>query len=104
MISITAPADGRFRVHLPDGPIDLDAQETALERARKAARQLAHDRAKCGANAIEVAIAEDVRLVQLAPTNSCSSRPLSMPRQAAAGDISIGQTVPSVKLSAQLLA
>ena len=68
MISITAPADGRFRVHLPDGPIDLDAQETALKRARKAARQLAHDRASsAGASAIEVAIAEDVRLVQLGP-------------------------------------
>ena len=68
MISITAPADGRFRVHLPDGPIDLDAQETALERARNAARQLAHDRASsAGASAIEVAIAEDVRLVQLGP-------------------------------------
>ena len=68
MISITSPADGRFRVHLPDGPIDLDAQETALERARKAARQLAHDRASsAGASAIEVAIAEDVRLVQLSP-------------------------------------
>jgi N-methylhydantoinase A/oxoprolinase/acetone carboxylase beta subunit len=68
MISITAPADGRFRVHLPGGPIDLDAQEPALERARKAARQLAHDRASsAGASAIEVTIAEDVRLVQLGP-------------------------------------
>jgi N-methylhydantoinase A/oxoprolinase/acetone carboxylase beta subunit len=68
MISITAPADGRFRVHLPGGPIDLDAQEPALERARKAARQLAHDRASsAGARAIEVTIAEDVRLVQLGP-------------------------------------
>ena len=68
MISITAPADGRFRVHLPGGPIDLDAQEPALERARKAARQLAYDRASsAGASAIEVTIAEDVRLVQLGP-------------------------------------
>ncbi len=68
MICITAPTDGRFRVHLPDGPIDLSVQEAALEQARKAARQLAHDRARsAGARAIDVAISEDVRIVQITP-------------------------------------
>ena len=68
MISITAPADGKFRVHLPEGPIDLEVQESALERARMAAQRLAHDRASsAGASSIEVAITEDVRLVQLSP-------------------------------------
>ena len=68
MISITAPADGKFRVHLPEGPIDLEVQETALERARMAAERLAHNRASsAGASSIEVAITEDVRLVQLGP-------------------------------------
>ena len=68
MISITAPADGKFRVHLPEGPIDLEVQESALERARMAAQRLAHDRASsAGASSIEVAITEDVRLVQLGP-------------------------------------
>jgi N-methylhydantoinase A/oxoprolinase/acetone carboxylase beta subunit len=68
MISITAPADGKFRVHLPEGPIDLEVQESALERARMAAERLAHDRASsAGASSIEVAITEDVRLVQLGP-------------------------------------
>ena len=68
MISITAPADGKFRVHLPEGPIDLEVQENALERARMAAQRLAHDRASsAGASSIEVAITEDVRLVQLGP-------------------------------------
>ena len=68
MISITAPADGKFRVHLPEGPIDLEVQESALERARMAAKRLAHDRASsAGASSIEVAITEDVRLVQLGP-------------------------------------
>jgi N-methylhydantoinase A/oxoprolinase/acetone carboxylase beta subunit len=68
MISITAPADGKFRVHLPEGPIDLEVQESALERARMAAERLAHDRASsAGASSIEVAITEDVRLVRLGP-------------------------------------
>ena len=68
MISITAPTDGKFRVHLPEGPIDLNVQEAALQEARKAARQLAHNRASsAGASTIEVAIAEDVRMVQLSP-------------------------------------
>ena len=68
MISITAPADGKYRVHLPDGPVDLDTQEAALELAQRGARRIAHDRASsAGACAIEVAIAEEVQLVQLTP-------------------------------------
>ena len=66
MISITAPTDGKFRVHLPSGPIDVEAQDTALERARTAAHQLAYDRASsAGASVIKVAITDDVRLVEL---------------------------------------
>ena len=103
MISITAPADGRFRVHLPEGPIDLDAQEAALERAQAAL--LAHDRASsAGASAPRWRL-PGCAAFSSALTNSCSSRPLSMPRQAASrADISIGQTVQLVNLSAQLLA
>ena len=68
MISITTPSDGKYRVHLPDGPVDLNSQEAALKRARIRAHQMAHDRASsAGASAIEVTIAEEVRQVQLSP-------------------------------------
>ena len=66
MISVTQPAEGRFRVHLPSGPRDLNVMEDALAAAREEASQLAEDRAsKAGANSINVEISEDIKLVQL---------------------------------------
>ncbi|MBT6121756.1 MAG: hydantoinase/oxoprolinase family protein, partial [Candidatus Puniceispirillum sp.] len=66
MISVTQPNEGKFRVHLPDGPVDLGHMEDALTKARDAAHQLASDRAKnAGASQIDVTLTEDVKLVPL---------------------------------------
>ena len=66
MISVTQPSEGRFRVHLPDGPKDLGVMEEALAAAREAAARLAEARAaKAGASAVTVTLDEDVKLVPL---------------------------------------
>ncbi|MGB2492790.1 MAG: hydantoinase/oxoprolinase family protein, partial [Candidatus Puniceispirillum sp.] len=66
MISVTQPSEGKFRVHLPDGPVDLGVMEDALTRARDAAHRLASDRAiNAGASQIDVTLNEDVKLVTL---------------------------------------
>ena len=66
MISVTQPAEGRYRIHLPGGPKDLGVMEDALAQARDAASQLAEDRArKAGASAVTIDISEDIKLVPL---------------------------------------
>jgi hypothetical protein len=70
MISVTQPNEGKFRVHLPDGPVDMGIMEDALTRARDAAHQLASDRAKnAGASKIDVTLTEDIKLVTLSADN-----------------------------------
>ena len=66
MISVTQPSEGRFRIHLPDGPMDVGVMEDALAAARDAAAALAESRAaKAGASSVSVTLEEDVKLVPL---------------------------------------
>ena len=68
MITVTQPANGKFRVHLPQGPVDFGIMEEALENARMAAKQLATTRAKsagAGATAIDIKMTENIKLVPL---------------------------------------
>ena len=66
MISVTQPSEGRFRIHLPDGPRDVGVMEDALAAARDAAAALAESRAtKAGASSVTVTLDEDVKLVPL---------------------------------------
>ena len=66
MISISQPSEGKFRVHLPEGPVDLSDMDLALERARDAAHTLATARAKsAGAQSIEITLSENIKLVPL---------------------------------------
>ena len=66
VISITQPAEGRFRVHLPDGPKDFGDMQAALDLARDAASNLASNRANsAGAQDVRVTLEEDVKLVPI---------------------------------------
>ena len=66
VISVTQPAEGRFRVHLPGGPKDLGEMQAALDLARNAARDLATSRAtKAGAPQVTVTLEEDIKLVPI---------------------------------------
>ena len=67
MISITQPVEAKFRVHLPDGPIDKLSLDDALSLARKIVTQLAKDRARqAGAQNVNVHLEEDIKLVPIA--------------------------------------
>ncbi len=66
MISITQPAETKFRVHLPDGPVDKLSLDDALSLARITASKLAKDRAKrAGADTINIDLDEDIKVVPL---------------------------------------
>jgi len=66
VISVTQPAEGRFRVHLPDGPKDLGEMAAALDLARDAAKNLATARAtKAGAMQVTVTVEDDIKLVPI---------------------------------------
>ncbi len=66
VISVTQPTEGRFRVHLPDGPKDLGEMGAALDLARGAATDLATSRASsAGADVVSVTLDEDVKLVPI---------------------------------------
>ena len=66
VISVTQPTEGRFRVHLPDGPKDLGEMEAALDLAREAVTNLATTRAtSAGAHHVSVTLDEDVKLVPI---------------------------------------
>jgi N-methylhydantoinase A/oxoprolinase/acetone carboxylase beta subunit len=66
MVSITQPAETKFRIHLAGGPIDKSSLDDALATARIAAKQLAEERAKsAGATKIDLNLEEDIKLVRL---------------------------------------
>ena len=68
MITVTQPTEGKFRVHLPQGPADFSIMDEALDKARKAAKELATSRAlSAGANAVKVETTERIKMVPLAP-------------------------------------
>lgn len=63
--SITAPSEGRFRVHLPDGPQDFAALDPALTCMETHLRQQALDAARAaGADDIELTVTRDIRTAQ----------------------------------------
>ena len=67
MITVTQPTEGKFRVHLPQGPADFSIMDDALDKARDVAKQLATSRAfRAGATAVEVEMTEQIKLVPLA--------------------------------------
>ena len=62
MITVTQPTEGKFRVHLPQGPADFGIMDEALDKAREAAKQLATSRAlSAGATAVEVEMTEQIK-------------------------------------------
>ena len=67
MITVTQPTEGKYRVHLPQGPADFDIMSEALDHARTGATQLAKSRAlSAGATSVTIEIIEDIKMVQLA--------------------------------------
>ena len=67
MVTITQPAEGRFRVHLPEGPKDLKDREEALALGRHTAETIARTRAEqAGAISVSLSLSEDINEVQLA--------------------------------------
>ena len=67
MVSITQPAEAKFRVHLPDGPVDKLSLDDALSLARIKATKLANNRARnAGAQMVDVYLEEDVKLLPIA--------------------------------------
>ncbi len=66
MISISQPSEGKFRVHIPDGPVDFAELDKALDKARDTARRLATTRAEnAGARHIDVTLSEEIKEVYL---------------------------------------
>ena len=71
MITVTQPAEGRFRVHLPQGPKDLLDKEEALTLAREQAEHLAVSRAnQAGAKQVQSTLSEQIKEVDLTETNT----------------------------------
>ena len=67
MITITQPAEGRFRVHLPDGPKDLQDRSEAFALAHQTAESVARSRAaQAGASEVDITMQEEVNEVPLA--------------------------------------
>ena len=70
MITVTQPSEGRFRVHLPDGPKDVNLQDEALQIAREAADMIARKRAEAaGAEEISLTQHETIKEVDLGDGN-----------------------------------
>ena len=66
MITVTQPNEGRFRIHLPDGPKDVKSQEEALMLATQAAEDLARNRAEsAGAKSVEITTSSHIKDVDL---------------------------------------
>lgn len=63
--TVTSPAEGRFRVHLPSGPEDFAASELALARLETVLIEDARAAAlAAGASDIELNVARDIRTAQ----------------------------------------
>lgn len=63
--TVTAPAEGRFRVHLPQGPLDFSSSQDALARLEQALRADAVAAAEtAGAQDIEVHVRRDIKTAQ----------------------------------------
>ncbi|KIC49682.1 hydantoinase/oxoprolinase family protein [Tateyamaria sp. ANG-S1] len=63
--TVTAPSEGRFRVHLPTGPEDFAASEVALAKLETVLAEDARAAARAaGAFDIELRVSRDIRTVQ----------------------------------------
>jgi N-methylhydantoinase A/oxoprolinase/acetone carboxylase beta subunit len=61
--TVTSPSEGKFRVHLVDGPKDFGDQHTALAYLEDVLRDLAMGQAKAaGAEDIQVSVSRDLRM------------------------------------------
>jgi len=66
MITVTQPNEGRFRIHLPEGPQDVKSQEEALMLATQAAEDMARKRAEsAGAKSVEITTSSQIKEVDL---------------------------------------
>ena len=66
MVTVTQPNEGRFRIHLPDGPQDVKSQEEALALATKVAEDMARKRAEAaGAISVEITSTSQIKEVDL---------------------------------------
>ena len=66
MVTVTQPNEGRFRIHLPDGPQDVKSQEEALALATQAAEDMARKRAEAaGAKSVELSTNAQIKEVDL---------------------------------------
>ena len=66
MMTVTQPNEGRFRIHLPDGPQDVKSQEEALALATQAAETMARKRAEAaGAESVELSTNAQIKEVDL---------------------------------------
>lgn len=62
-VLVTSPAEDRFRVHLPEGPVDRPTRTAAEALAESAARDLAAARAaEAGAGAVEITVTSEARV------------------------------------------
>jgi len=61
--TVTAPSEGRFRVHLMDGPVDFGDQAEALAHLEDVLRaKVTHDAQEAGAVDISVTVSRDIRV------------------------------------------
>ena len=66
MITVTQPNEGRFRIHLPEGPQDVKSREEALMLATQAAEDMARKRAEsAGAKSVEITTSSQIKEVDL---------------------------------------
>lgn len=66
LITVTQPAEGRFRIHLPDGPKDVKDQDEAMMMARSTAEDVAKTKAEqAGATNIQIETSEKINEVVL---------------------------------------
>ncbi|MFK7752701.1 MAG: hydantoinase/oxoprolinase N-terminal domain-containing protein [Sedimentitalea sp.] len=64
--TVTAPSEGRFRVHLDSGPEDFNAPELAMDRLEQALRVLAEaDAQAAGAEGVQLSVSRDIRTARL---------------------------------------
>ena len=64
--TVTAPSEGKYRVHLEDGPRDLHDPDAAMHLLEMALRQAAESEAtEAGAVDVHVTVARDIRRAQI---------------------------------------
>ena len=66
MLIVTQPTEGKFRLHLPEGPTDHSSVEDALAKARLMASEIARERARrAGAGRVKINLDEAINQIEL---------------------------------------